>query len=92
MRFAASTQVSAARAEMSTLAKLVSMLDAQILPKAAEIEERIRQQYASGQSPLTDVLRARSRRLMLQQQRLDALRDYHLARARHEAALGGPSK
>jgi cobalt-zinc-cadmium efflux system outer membrane protein len=87
-RFNAATQVSAARGEMVALAKLVATLDAQLLPKAAEIEERIRQQYATGQSPLTDVLRARSRRLLLQQQRLDALRDYHMARARYDAAGG----
>jgi cobalt-zinc-cadmium efflux system outer membrane protein len=90
VRFTANTQVAAARGEMTALAKLVTALDAQLLPKAAEIEERIRQQYATGQSPLTDVLRARSRRLDLQRQRLDALRDYHLARVRHEAAVGKP--
>jgi cobalt-zinc-cadmium efflux system outer membrane protein len=87
-RFTARTQASAARGEMIALTKLVNALDAQLLPKAAEIEERIRQQYATGQSPLTDVLRARTRRLELQRQRLDALRDYHLARVRYEGALG----
>ena len=85
VRFTARTEVSAARGEMTALAKLVTALDTQLLPKAAQIEEQIRQQYSTGQSPLTDVLRARSRRLDLQRQRLDALRDYHLARVRYEA-------
>ncbi len=85
VRFTASTEVSAARREMTALAKLVTQLDEQLLPKAAQIEDQIRQQYSTGQSPLTDVLRARSRRLDLQRQRLDALRDYHLARVRYEA-------
>lgn len=88
VRFTASTEAAAARGEMTALAKLVTTLDTQLLPKATEIEDRIRQQYATGQSPLTDVLRARSRRLDLQRQRLDALRDYHLARVRHESATG----
>ena len=39
-----------------------------------------------ARSPLTDVLRARTRRLELQRQRLDALREYQLARIRHSAA------
>lgn len=88
LRFTAGTQVAAARAEMTALAKLVTTLDGKLLPKAAEIEDRIRQQYASGQSPLTDVLRARTRALELHRQRLDALRDYHLARVRYESAGG----
>lgn len=85
VRFNAGTEVSSARREMTALAKMVTQLDAQLLPKAAQIEDQIRQQYSTGQSPLTDVLRARSRRLDLQRQRLDALRDYHLARVRYEA-------
>jgi outer membrane protein TolC len=88
VRFSADTQASAARAEMAAMSRLVKALDTQLLPKAAEIEDRIRQQYSTGQSPLTDVLRARTRRLELSQQRLDALRDYHLARVRYESAIG----
>jgi len=85
VRFTASNEVSGARGDMAAHARLVTALDTQLLPKAAQIEDQIRQQYSSGQSPLTDVLRARSRRLDLQRQRLDALRDYHLARVRYEA-------
>jgi len=90
VRFAASSEVSGAHGDMVAHARLVTALDTRLLPKAAQIDEQIRQQYASGQSPLTDLLRVRSRHLDLQRQRLDALRDYHLARVRHEAALGQP--
>jgi cobalt-zinc-cadmium efflux system outer membrane protein len=82
----ASAEANAARQEMVALGKLLAALDGQLLPKSAEIEERLRQLYSTGQSPLLEVLRARTRTLELQQQRLDALRDYHLARVRLAAA------
>jgi cobalt-zinc-cadmium efflux system outer membrane protein len=87
-RFEARAEADAAGAEMTALAKLLADFDASLLPKVAELEERLRQSYAAGQSPLTETLRARDRRLQLQRQRLDALRDYHLARVRYEAAIG----
>lgn len=86
LRFNANAEANTARAEMTTLAALLAELDAKLLPKAAELEERLRQSYSAGQSPLIETLRARDRRLQLQRQRLDALRDYHLARVRFEAA------
>lgn len=79
----------AARDAMATLAKLVQSLDADLLPKASQIEEQLRQSYSTGQTPLTDVLRARDRHLLIERQRVDAVRDYHLARVRYEAAIGG---
>ena len=87
-RFEAGAETDAARAEMAALGKLLAEFDASLLPKATELEERLRQSYAAGQSPLIETLRARDRRLQLQRQRLDALRDYHLARVRYEAATG----
>lgn len=81
-------EANGARGEMVGWRKLLAELDDRLLPKATEIEERLRQTYAAGQVPLLEVLRARTKRLELQQQRLDALRDYHLARVRHAAALG----
>lgn len=71
----------AAIAKMQTLTKLVSELDATLLPKTRTLEEKLRAAYATGQSPLTDVLRARDKRLQLERTRLDSLRDYHLIRA-----------
>jgi len=90
VRFTATNEISGAHGDMIAHARLVTALDTKLLPKAAAIEEQIRQQYSAGQSPLTEVLRARSRRLDLQRQRLDALRDYHLARVRYEAGANVP--
>ncbi len=78
----------AAREAMVVLAKLVSSLDSELLPKASQIEEQLRTSYSTGQTALTEVLRARDRRLLIERQRVDALRDYHLARVRHDAAIG----
>ena len=85
-KLTANAEVTAARSAMGAYAKLIAQLDARMLPTATQIEEQLRQSYSTGQTPLTDVLRARTRRLELQRQRLDALRDYQLARIRHQAA------
>ncbi len=76
------------RAELRALAKLTVHFDAVILPKAAQIETQLRDAYGTGQTSLTEVLRARDQRLQLRRQQLDALRDYHLALTRHAAATG----
>ena len=81
-------EASAAGEQMRTFAKLVSALTDEILPKAAQVEEQLRNAYTTGQSPLTEVLRARDKRLLLDRQRLDALRDYHLAQTRYAIATG----
>jgi cobalt-zinc-cadmium efflux system outer membrane protein len=81
-------EAEAARSEMAALAKVIAEMDSGLLPKAAQVEEQLRAAYGSGQTPLPEVLRARSRRLELSQRRVDALRDYHLARVRYEAAIG----
>ena len=83
-----SAEAAGARDAMAVLAKLVTSLDRDLLPKASQIEEQLRANYTTGQTALTDVLRARDRRLLIERQRLDALRDYHLARVRHDAAVG----
>lgn len=81
-------ETAAARDAMSALAKVVASLDESLLPKAAQIETQLRDAYSAGQTALPEVLRARDRRLALERQRLDALRDYHLARVRYQAATG----
>jgi len=81
-------EAEAARAEMAALTKLVAEMESGLLPKAMQVEEQLRTSYGTGQTPLTEVLRARSRRLELSQRRVDALRDYHLARVRYDAAIG----
>jgi outer membrane protein, heavy metal efflux system len=85
-KITAGAEATGARAEMATLARLISELDSTVLPKAAQIEEQLRNTYSAGQTALTEVLRARTRRLELERLRIDALRDYQLARIRHEAA------
>lgn len=81
-------EATAARDAMAVLAKLVTALDSDLLPKASQIEEQLRTSYSTGQTTLTEVLRARDRRLLIERQRLDALRDFHLARVRHAATTG----
>ena len=85
-KLGANAEVFAARSAMGAYAKLISELDDKVLPAATRIEDQLRNSYSTGQTPLTDVLRARTRRLELQRQRLDALREYQLARIRHSAA------
>jgi cobalt-zinc-cadmium efflux system outer membrane protein len=82
------TEAAAARDEMAALARLVREIDEQLLPKATEIEKQVRAAFDAGQAPLPDAMRARDRRLTFQRQRLDALRDFHLARVRHRAVTG----
>lgn len=90
-RLNAGAEAAGARAEMAALAKLLADLDDSVLPKAAQIEDQLRSNYATGLTPLTDVLRARTRRLELQRTRINALRDYQLARIRHLSATAGLS-
>lgn len=85
-KLGANAEVTAALGAMRAYAKLIGELDDKVLPAATRIEDQLRNSYSTGQTPLTDVLRARTRRLELQRQRLDALREYQLARIRHSAA------
>lgn len=88
LAFQIHNEAETARSEMAALARLVAEMDGALLPKAAQLEEQLRAAYATGQTPLTEVLRARARRLELSQRRVDAVRDFHLARVRYDAALG----
>ena len=81
-------EAAAARSEMSALAKIVADIDEKLIPAAKQIEEQLRANYAGGLTPLTEVIRARGKRFEMEAQRLDALRDWHLARAKHQTAIG----
>lgn len=85
-KLGANAEVITSVGAMRAYAKLIGELDDKVLPAATRIEDQLRSSYSTGQTPLTDVLRARTRRLELQRQRLDMLREYHLARVRHAAA------
>lgn len=80
------TEADATRSEMAALAKVIGVMDEALIPMATQVEEQLRASQSTGQATLIEVLRARDRRFQLQRQRLDALRDFHLARVRHDAA------
>jgi outer membrane protein, heavy metal efflux system len=86
----AQAEATAALAEMKAAARLVAQTTETLLPKAQEIEDKLNRFYQQAQpgATLADVLRAREKRLSLEQARLDALRTYHLARIRFTAAQG----
>lgn len=86
VRYTATQEVTAARHAMDAYANIIAELDSSVLPQAKHLEEQIRASYSAGQTPLLDALRGRSRWLDLQKQRLDALRDFHLARIRYSSA------
>lgn len=80
----------AALAEMKAARRIANETTNSLLPKAREIEEKIASFYKQAQpgTQLSDVLRSREKRLALEQAKLDALRSYHLARIRFNAAMG----
>lgn len=83
-----SGEIEGVRAERAELLRLLSTLDRNLLPAATQLEEELQKAQAAGQTPLVEVLRARDRRLQIERQRLDVLRDLHLATVRHETATG----
>ena len=88
LAFRIRAEVEAAERQMAVAAKLAGEVTATLLRKASQLEERLAKLRAEGQASLADVLRARERRLQLESTRLDAVRDFHRARVRLEAATG----
>jgi cobalt-zinc-cadmium efflux system outer membrane protein len=76
------------RAQMIEWAKLIRELDETLLPLAAEQSKAADEAYAQSLTDIQTVFRSREKSLQLASTRLDALREFHLARVRHEAALG----
>ncbi len=81
-------EADAARAEMQAATTIIEQTSGPLMKKARELEDRYIEANKLGQAPMTDVLRSRDRRFALEAARLDALRDYHLARVKLLAALG----
>lgn len=79
-----------ARAEMIQWAKMITEINDTLLPLAEEQTTLAEKTYRTGQGEIQTVLRAREKRLQLAGAKLDALREFHLARVRHETALGNP--
>lgn len=81
-------EAAGARAEMEAASKIIEQTAGPLLKKARDIEERHVAANKLGQAPLADVLRSRALRFSLDEAHINALRDYHLARARLLAAQG----
>jgi outer membrane protein, heavy metal efflux system len=77
------------RAQMIEWAKLIRELDETLLPLAAEQSKAADEAYAQSQTDIQTVFRSREKSLQLAATRLDALREFHLARIRHETSRGG---
>ena len=77
------------RAQMIEWAKLIRELDETLLPLAEEQSKAADEAYAQSQADIQMVFRSREKSLQLAATRLDALREFHLARIRHEATRGG---
>jgi cobalt-zinc-cadmium efflux system outer membrane protein len=80
-------EANGALAEMEEWAKLIREIDHRLLPLAAKQAEQTEAAWHNGQADFQTVLKARAQRLQLEVTRIDALRDFHLARARHQSAL-----
>jgi cobalt-zinc-cadmium efflux system outer membrane protein len=77
-----------ARATMRAWLGMIGHIDTTLMPLADAQAARAEQAYRGGQGELQAVLRAREKRLALAMSRLDAVREFHLARVGHESALG----
>ena len=74
--------------EMSEWAQMIREINDTLLPLADEQTSFAETTFRSGQGEIETVLRSREKRLQLALARLDAVREFHLARVRHETATG----
>lgn len=78
----------AAREEMIGWAAVIREIDATLAAEADEQTELAEATYRQGLTDLLTVLRVREQKFQLQTTRLTALKNFHLARAAYESALG----
>jgi outer membrane protein, heavy metal efflux system len=83
-------EAEAGQNEMQEWAKLIAEIDDALFPLADEQTRLAETAYRDGQGEIQSVLRSREKRLQLAAAKLDALREFHLARVRHETALAKP--
>lgn len=83
-------EAATARAEMAEWATLLREISTTLLPLADEQSALTKSACQEGHGNIQFVLRSREKVLQLTNARLDALREFHLARVRHEAALATP--
>ncbi len=88
VRGRAEGETAVAAAEAAGFERVAAQIDRELLPRARSAEEQVRAANTAGLAPFAEVIRARTRRLELEQRRLDAVRDWHLAVIRLEAAHG----
>jgi cobalt-zinc-cadmium efflux system outer membrane protein len=79
-----------ARTEMRQWASLVSEIDDTLIPIAKEQTDLLENAYRKGQGDLQAVLRSREQTLELLASRIDATREFRLARIRYQAITGQP--
>lgn len=77
-------------AEMRQWSALISELNNELLPLAKEQTDLLEKSYLQGQGDLQSVLTSRKQTLELQASRLDAMREFRLARIRYQASVGKP--
>jgi cobalt-zinc-cadmium efflux system outer membrane protein len=82
------SEIATARRNLETAARRASEIAEGLLPKVRELEALSARLHSQGQSPWSDVLRAREKRHALEADRLEALRDFHLAHVHYLAAVG----
>jgi cobalt-zinc-cadmium efflux system outer membrane protein len=83
-------EAEAAKAEMTQWSKLLAETKDTLLPLAEEQAKAAEDAYRKGQGEIQTVFRTREKRVQLLAARLDALRQFHLARVRYESALAKP--
>ncbi|MEY5020370.1 MAG: hypothetical protein RLZ22_1458 [Verrucomicrobiota bacterium] len=79
-----------AQADMKQWASLAREIKDSLLPLAEQQAQAAETAYASGQTEIRTLLTAKQKHLELDSSHIDALREFHLARIRHETALGNP--
>lgn len=81
-------EAEASRTEMIQWKRLIDEIDTIHLPLAEQQNQLAEEAFRSGQAEIHSVLRSREKRLQLSASKLDALREFHLARVRHLTSLG----
>lgn len=77
-----------AHAEMRQWRKLIDELNDELLPLARKQSTDAETAFRNGQGELQAVLRSRDQSIELESSRIDALRDFHLARIRYASSIG----
>jgi outer membrane protein TolC len=73
---------------MQEWAKIVGEISKTLLPLADEQVVLAENAFRAGQGEIRSFLTPREQRIKLATTRLEALRQYHIARVRHESAIG----